>query len=87
MEYQDLDPELDPYTDITGQPTRSNDMTGFQGYDQWKTASPYDDEPDFIEEAELWMKHNKPNGMQDENDPMFNAYWIMEGLLRYLDEN
>lgn len=27
-------------------------MTGFDGYDQWKTASPYDDEPDIIEECQ-----------------------------------
>jgi len=26
------------------------------GYDQWKTASPYDDEPDLIEEAERFLK-------------------------------
>ena len=27
-----------------------------QGYDQWKTASPYDDEPDWVDEAENWCK-------------------------------
>jgi len=25
-------------------------MSGFRGYDQWKTASPYDNEPDILEE-------------------------------------
>ena len=61
-------------------------MSGFQGYDQWKTASPYDDEPDFIEEAQVWMTRNVPDNTKGEDDPLFNAYWIMEGLLRYLDE-
>lgn len=28
-------------------------------YDQWKTASPYDDEPDPISEAERLMKDNE----------------------------
>jgi len=27
-------------------------------YDQWKTASPYDDEPDPIEEAENWLERH-----------------------------
>ena len=49
MEYN-LDPELDPYMDIFGQPTRVNNMRDpFAGYDQWKTASPYDDEPDVVD--------------------------------------
>ena len=26
-----------------------NDL--FRGYDEWKTASPYDDEPDVVEEG------------------------------------
>jgi hypothetical protein len=27
-------------------------MSGLKGYDQWKTASPYDDEPDCVEVSE-----------------------------------
>lgn len=34
-------------------------MAGFDGYDQWKTASPYDDEPDPIEEGERFLKETE----------------------------
>lgn len=34
-------------------------MSGFQCYDQWKTASPYDDEPDPIEEGERFLEETK----------------------------
>ena len=36
-------------------------MSGFQGYDQWKTASPHDDEPDPIEEAEKFLEIHQFN--------------------------
>jgi hypothetical protein len=31
----------------------------FQGYDQWKTASPYDDDPDPVDEACRFLEHLK----------------------------
>ena len=34
-------------------------MSQFQGYDQWKTASPYDDEPDVVEEAQRFLDDHK----------------------------
>ncbi len=52
-------------------------MSGFSGYDQWKTASPYDDEPDFIEEAERFLKRNKNN----KDGEIECACWIIELLL------
>jgi len=58
-------------------------MTGFQGYDQWKTASPYDDEPDFIEEAEKYLK-NTSEGKDEATD---NIRGIMQGLLEYLEQS
>ena len=61
-------------------------------YDQWKTASPYDDEPDFIEEAEKWIDRNNnlddvsPDQVTGEHREMTEAYWIMKGLLQYLED-
>jgi hypothetical protein len=57
-------------------------------YDQWKTATPYDDEPDFIQEAEKWLTQNERYESVDPDGPeghLFNAYWIMKGLLEYLE--
>ncbi len=54
-------------------------MMGIQSYDQWKTASPYDDEPDFIDEAERWLKENAE---KRKTDPEIERIaWIMELLL------
>ena len=63
-------------------------------YDQWKTASPYDDEPDVVEEAERFLKETQ--GIPDlcvelerENDPdlqhaqrLLFARTIIEALLQ-----
>lgn len=54
-------------------------MSGFRGYDQWKTASPYDDEPDFIEEAERWLKENAEKRKTDPE--IERVSWIIELLL------
>jgi hypothetical protein len=54
-------------------------MSGFQGYDQWKTASPYDDEPDPIEEAERWLKENTEKRKTDPE--IERVSWIIEYLL------
>ena len=54
-------------------------------YDQWKTASPYDDEIDFAEEAEKWLKRHKAD--QDSKDEhIHDTYWLIEGLVNLLDE-
>lgn len=59
----------------------------FQGYDAWKTASPYDDEIDYIDEAEKWLKNRKYLEQEDPTTSGFAAaYWIIKGLLEYLDE-
>ena len=34
-------------------------------YDQWKTASPYDDEPDPIEEGERFIEDNQERRKTD----------------------
>lgn len=54
-------------------------MSEFRGYDQWKTASPYDDEPDFIEEAERWLKENAEKRKTDPE--IERVSWIIELLL------
>ena len=35
-------------------------MSGFDNYDQWKTASPFDDEPDIEEEIACWILEDEP---------------------------
>ena len=56
-------------------------MTGFQGYDQWKTASPYDDEPDPVEEAERFLKdHEKVS--EHKSPELARAKLIIELLLQ-----
>ncbi|GAF68015.1 unnamed protein product [marine sediment metagenome] len=62
-------------------------MSGFDGYDQWKTASPFDDEPDFVDEGEDWLKRNEQCANALERNPMTDAYWIIKGLLSYIEEN
>ena len=52
-------------------------MSGFQGYDQWKTASPYDDDIDPIDEAERFLKETIDN-----KDPLIlYARSVIEELL------
>lgn len=53
-----------------------------RGYDQWKTDSPYEDFPDWIDEAQSWIKRaNKPNN-EDEAVPIE----IIKGLLEVLED-
>lgn len=55
-------------------------------YDQWRTASPYDDEPDVLEEADKFLRRYKPT--QDElEDPFQEAYQLINDLLEYIEEN
>ena len=60
-------------------------------YDQWKTASPYDDEPDPIEEGRRFLKRHKDDVELGTSEMTFGdlvcAYYIIEGLLDYIDEN
>ena len=54
-------------------------------YDQWKTASPFDDEPDPIEEGEQFIKRNQE---KRKVDPEIDcACMCIEGLLQYIDDN
>ena len=52
------------------------------GYDQWKTASPFDDEPDPIEEAERFVKRNA----DAKNGEVECAVWIIQLLLAVLED-
>ena len=54
-------------------------------YDQWKTASPYDDEPDFVEEAEKWMKRHADFEMSPNEDER-DLWWMIKGLCDYIEE-
>ena len=54
-----------------------------RGYDQWKTASPYDDEPDVFDEAHRFLKTD----LATTGDVGEWALWIIEGLLDALEEN
>ena len=62
--------------------TEGETMSGLNGYDQWKTASPYDDEPDVIDEAERLLKH-----LPQTDEHELKIYWVIENLLKYIDEN
>ena len=54
-------------------------------YDQWKTASPYDDDPDPIEEAERFLKDNeKRRELQIEIE---RACLVVECLMLYIENN
>jgi len=49
-------------------------------YDQWKTASPYDDEPDPIEEGERFVKDNEVRRKTDVE--IDRACLVIEELLQ-----
>jgi len=53
-----------------------------QGYDQWKTASPYDDEPDPIEEAQRFLEENKDRRQKEQN--LDYVCTIIEELLQLI---
>jgi hypothetical protein len=48
-------------------------------YDQWKTASPYDDEPDPVEEGQRFLKDNAASRLR--NTEIDRACLIIECLL------
>ena len=54
-----------------------------QGLDSYLTSSPYDDEPDWVELAEEWMRlYPEP-----ETKKAPDEFYIIQGLLNYIDEN
>lgn len=57
---------------------------GIQGYDQWKTASPYDDEPDpppsFLEMVETELAKAR-----EKHAPMHSAHEAYATILEELD--
>ena len=52
-------------------------------YDQWKTASPYDDEPDPIEEAEHWLKQHPEERIACS---VQHARAVIEALLGFIND-
>ena len=59
-------------------------MSGLDGYDQWKTASPYDDEPDIIEELEKTLKELN---LKESDFTEFESrmHWLISETLEFLD--
>jgi hypothetical protein len=55
-------------------------------YDQWKTASPFDDEPDFVEEAEKWMKRNSDFEHSPDEEKR-DLWWMIKGLCHIIEES
>jgi hypothetical protein len=56
-------------------------------YDQWKTASPYDDEPDPIQEAEMWLERNPEDPTADpDHDEKAYARLVIEMLLTFIKD-
>ena len=49
-------------------------------YDQWKTASPYDDDPDVIEEAEKFLKEHEGNQDMDIRWAMTIIQYLLDDL-------
>jgi len=55
-------------------------------YDQWKTASPYDDDPDPIDEAENWLLEHADEQYSHDKEQLW-ARRVIETLLDYIEEN
>ena len=53
-------------------------------YDQWKTASPYDDDPDLIQEAEKLLREYEKAKLNWEESPGPWKYYLdkMENMIR-----
>lgn len=58
---------------------------GIRGYDQWKTASPYDNQPDYVEMARKYIKQH-PGGDSVQGPEIEEAITIIEGLLSILND-
>jgi len=48
------------------------------GYDSWKTANPYDDEPDWVGEADKYLDRIKDKQPEDESEA--HLWAMLEGL-------
>jgi len=73
-------------------------MNGFGGYDQWKTASPHDGEPDVTEEGEKMVKFlekladKSPEQLARMNplewrEDMDRAVAVIRLLMDFIEEN
>lgn len=51
-------------------------------YDTWKTASPYDNDPDWVEEGEKYIKRHPP-----QNEQEAEVIAIIEGLMDFIEKN
>ena len=59
-------------------------MNNLPGYDKWKTASPYDDVPDSVADAERWLKYY--DSLKFPDDMEYQVAGIISGLLAILEE-
>jgi hypothetical protein len=55
-------------------------------YDQWKTASPYDDEPDPIEEGERWLASHPEDPSGQLTGDVNYARTVIEMLLAFIND-
>lgn len=63
-------------------------MSGFDGYDQWKTASPYDDDLDPIEEGERFLEQHKDyTEGKARHASIEQACDVVRLLLEYIEAN
>ena len=53
-------------------------------YDQWVTASPYDDDPDYVEEAESWLSQHTETYHEDSE--LAWAKEVIENLLGFIKD-
>lgn len=67
-------------------------MPGIDNYDQWKTASPFDDDDDFVEKGERWLQYN--SHLKDLDPDMggilgelAQTFQVIDGLVDYIQEN
>lgn len=51
---------------------------GIPGYDNWKTASPYDNDPDWVDEADKYLDMVKDR--QPESESEAHLWAMIEGL-------
>jgi len=62
---------------------RRNDLPG---YDQWKTASPFDDEIDFVAEAQKWLADHSEEGEPHQDQEVIDHYYLIRGLVDIIEE-
>lgn len=68
-------------------------MAGLDNYDQWKTASPYDDERDIVQDAEDLAKEVRRARLEWDTKPGAWGLYIdkllamVDDLTTYVEEN